>query len=138
MSHERNVKVVVADADRALLEMLQIRLDLAGYHTLPARSGPAALDLIRRTHPALVIVELRLPEIDGFGIIEELMLRREPITFKALAMSKEWGAAEIRRAAALGVKSCVTKPFGGADMLERAAKILGVEAPSERRGTVWV
>jgi DNA-binding response OmpR family regulator len=138
MSQERNTRVVVADTDRALLEMLQIRLDLAGYHTLAARNGVAALDLIRRTSPALVIFELRLPEIDGFGIIEELLLHREPINFKSLAMSKQWGPSEIRRAAALGVRACVTKPFSGQDILERAAKLLGVEAPAGGRGVVWV
>ena len=44
-----------------------------------------------------MIFELRLPEIDGFGLIEELMLQKEPITFKVLAMSKQWSPADIRR-----------------------------------------
>src|SRR5688572_28593714 len=103
MSHEQKPRVVIADTDRALLEMLQIRFDLAGYHAVMARTGASAVDLILRNHPALVIFELNLPEIDGSGIIEEFMLRKEPITFKSLAMSKQLGPAEIRRAAALGV-----------------------------------
>jgi DNA-binding response OmpR family regulator len=137
MSHEQKIRVVIADTDRALLEMLHIRFDLAGFHPVLARTGPTALDLVRRTHPALVIFELNLPEIDGFGIIEEFMLRKEPVTFKSIAMSKQLGPAEIRRAAALGVRSCMTKPFSGQDMLERAGKLLGITA-SGRKEVVWV
>jgi two-component system KDP operon response regulator KdpE len=132
----QTARIVVADSDRALLEMLQIRLDLAGYEAFPARSGPAALDLIRGVRPALVLLDLRLPELDGFGVLEEVLIQNKRLTFQAMAMARQLASSDIRRAAALGVRTCVAKPFSGADMLERVAKVL--RAPVKPKDVVWI
>ena len=133
----RGTKIVIADSDRALLEMLQIRLDLAGYETHCARTGPIALDMIRVMRPQLVMLELRLPDLDGFQVLEEILMRRDKLPFHAMAMAKQLSSADIRRAGALGVRTCVAKPFSGADMLERISKCLRGPSAAQKQ-VVWV
>ena len=136
-AENRGAKIVLADSDRALLEMLQIRLDLAGYETHCARTGPIALEMIRVMRPTLVILELRLPELDGFEVLEEILMRREKLPFQAMAMARQLSNADIRRAGALGVRTCVAKPFSGADMLDRVGKCLGAASQVQKQ-VLWV
>jgi DNA-binding NarL/FixJ family response regulator len=81
---------------------------------------------------------LKLPELDGFGVLEELVLRHGRLPCKVIAMARQLGNAEIRRAAVLGVRACMAKPFGGADMLDRVGKVLHGASPAAAKETVWV
>lgn len=132
----RKQRIVVADSDRALLEMLQIRLDLAGYQTAVARTGPQALELVQLSRPALLLADIKLPELDGFGLLEELHLSRD-MECKVMLMARQLAPQDVRRAAVLGVKSCIAKPFGGADILDRVAKLLDRGA-SVATAVAWV
>ncbi len=134
----RASRIVIADSDRALLEMLQIRLALAGYEPHPARTGVAALELMQTQRPALAIIDLQLPDLDGFGVLEEFHLREGQPPFKIMAMARQLGNADIRRAAVLGVRACVAKPFSGADMLDRVSKLLHGARTTSTKEVVWV
>ncbi|MDO8902047.1 MAG: response regulator [Phenylobacterium sp.] len=134
----RMPRIVVADSDRALLEMLQIRLDLAGYETLVARNGRIALDLVKVARPCVLISEIQLPELDGFGLLEELRLGHDLDSCQVMMMARRLAPEDVRRAAVLGVKTCVAKPFSGADMLDRVAKLSNRSAPAPPKACVWV
>lgn len=134
----RMPRIVVADSDRALLEMLQIRLDLAGYETLVARTGWVALDLVRVARPSVLISEIQLPELDGFGLLEELRLSHVLDSCQVMMMARRLAPDDVRRAAVLGVKTCVAKPFSGADMLDRVAKLSNRNAAAPATAVVWV
>ena len=127
-------KVLVVDGDRAVLEMLQIRLDLAGYHPLAARNGQAALDIIKSMHPAALVLDLAIPEIDTFELLSILQKDRTRPMSPTLVMGKRLGIDEIKRAATFGVRSCMVKPFSGADLLERMEKIMKPVAPARPPG----
>jgi len=66
----RGQKVLIFENDRAVLEMLQIRFDVAGYHVMCARNGMAAIEMLGVMRPDVVIMEMALPEADGFRILE--------------------------------------------------------------------
>ena len=117
-------RVLVADGDRAVSEMLQIRLEVAGYHPLAARSGPGVLDIIRNMRPAALVLDLAIPEMDPFELLTILQRDRSRPPSPILLIGKRLGMEEIRRAATLGVRTCMVKPFSGADLLERVAKML--------------
>ena len=117
-------RVLIADSDRAVSEMLQIRLDVAGYHPLSARSGVGALEIIRNMRPAAFVLDLGIPEMDAFDLLTILQKDRSRPPCPTILIGKRLGLEEIKRAATLGVRTCMVKPFSGADLLERVAKIL--------------
>lgn len=123
-------RVVIVDNDRTVLELLQIRLDLAGYHPLVERTAPAALETIRKMRPAAAIVELDLPAMDGFDLLKALDPRGEGLPCPVLVMARKLGPDDIREAVRLGAKDCMTKPFSGADMLERVSRLFRRPPPS--------
>ena len=117
-------RVLIADSDRAVSEMLQIRLDIAGYHPLSARSGTGALDIVRNMRPAAFVLDLGIPEMDAFDILTILQRDRSRPLCPTVLIGKRLGIEEIKRAATLGVRTCMVKPFSGADLLDRVAKML--------------
>ena len=119
----QRAKIVVGDSDRAVLELLQIRLDLAGYHACVARDGYAVLELLKCVRPAALIVDKALTGLDGFGVLQTLS-QRGGASYPVLLMGKNVDATDIKRALSLGVRDCMAKPFSGADMLERVARLL--------------
>ena len=120
----RDQKIMVVENDRTVLEMLQIRLQVAGFDTCMARTGTMALETLRSFRPAALLMNLNLPEVDGYGVLEALNPRRERMPFPTLVMARKLGAEQIQRAVALGVRDCMTMPFSGADMLDRLTRLL--------------
>jgi CheY-like chemotaxis protein len=68
-SRARASKVMVVDPDRAVLEMPRIRLDVAGNHRLAARSGVGALEILRHTRPAALVLDTAVAEMDAFDVL---------------------------------------------------------------------
>src|SRR5438445_12792454 len=96
------LKVVVADGDRAVLELVQIRLDVAGYYACVARTGPAVLEVLQRVRPAAMIIDLSLPELNGFDVLHALNPRGEGLPYPTLVVARTLGATDVQRAARLG------------------------------------
>lgn len=117
-------RILVADSDRAVSEMLQIRLEVAGYYPLAARNGPGVLEIMRNMRPAALVLDLAIPEMDPFELLTSLQQDRSRPLCPTLLIGKRLGMEEIKRAATLGVRTCMVKPFSGGDMLERLAKML--------------
>lgn len=126
----RASKVLVVDPDRAVLEMLQIRLDVAGYHPLAARSGVGALEILRNMRPALLVLDTAVAEMGAFDVLALIQRDRAHLACPILLTGKKLGADEVRRASTLGVQNCMVKPYSGADVLERIAKLLKAGKPT--------
>ena len=120
----RGQRVLIFENDRAVLEMLQIRFDVAGYHIMCARNGMAAIEMLGVIRPDVVIMEMALPEADGFRILEVLRQRYGTPPFPILITGRALGVEDSRRAVALGARDCLAKPFSGADVLTRVSRLL--------------
>jgi DNA-binding response OmpR family regulator len=123
MIYAQGQKIVIGDSDRTVLEMLQIRLDTAGYHVCLARSGPAVMDTLRLVRPAVMILDANLMELSAFEILEGMKKRGEkpcPVLLTGRRLCPE----DVKRGADLGVRACMLKPFSGTDVVERVSRLL--------------
>ncbi len=123
-------RIVIADHDRTILELLQIRLSLAGYETHVERSGCAALQTIRRVRPAGLVIDCNLPELSGLGILNTLNSSRAaaPLT---LIIGYKLAPSDVDNAIKLGAKDCIAKPFSGADVIERVGRMFRRHRPEQ-------
>ena len=138
MHNGRGLKVVAADGDRTVLELLQIRLDIAGYTACIARSGPAVLEMLQNVRPGAMILDVGLPEIDGFEVLRRLNRRGEGLPWPTLVIGKRLSIEDIQLAMKLGARDCMVKPFSGADILERVARMLRPVPRQEARAVVYI
>jgi DNA-binding response OmpR family regulator len=127
----RPSRIVVVESDRTVLQLLQLRLEVAGYHVITARNGAAAMEILRNMRPDAVVVELNLPDVHGFEILRALNGQPDRVPTPALVTARNPSADDIRRAISLGARDCMAKPFSGADVLDRVARVLkrGPAAP---------
>jgi DNA-binding response OmpR family regulator len=130
MSFEtRSQKVMIAENDRAVAEMLQIRLDVAGYHTMACRNGVQTMEILSAMRPDVLILDLGLPDMDGWAILQALNNRFGKPPFPVLVMGRRLGVEDVRRAVTMGARDCLAKPFSGAEIVDRVERLLRRPAP---------
>jgi DNA-binding response OmpR family regulator len=124
----RGSKIMVVDHDRTTLEMVQIRLDVAGFHPLAARTSLAAVEVLKGSRPDAVILERNMPVLDGIALLHEManMPGRMP---PVLLVGRNIAAEDVRIGVQLGVRDVLAKPYSGAVVLERLIRMLKKGAP---------
>src|SRR4051812_10630030 len=100
-------RILVVDDDPSILDVISMALQLAGYSTETATNGLEALEAVERLHPSLVVLDMRMPVLDGWGFARELRVRgiQLPILVVTAAQDAGQWAAEI------GADGVLPKPF---------------------------
>ena len=63
--------ILVIDDDEAILEFVSMALEDEGYQVVTAQDGAAGLDLARRCNPSLVVLDMKMPVLDGYGFLNQ-------------------------------------------------------------------
>lgn len=117
-------RILVVDDEPDALEVLGFKLKEAGFDPIFAKDGARALTAARDDHPALIVLDLMLPEIDGLEVCK--ILRRDPATAGIPIIMLTARAAEMDRVIGLelGADDYVTKPFSPRELVLRIKKLL--------------
>jgi two-component system, sensor histidine kinase and response regulator len=119
-------KIVIAEDDVILREILVDKLSAAGYKALGAADGAKALDLVRGEHPDLVLLDIMIPVKNGIEVLAEIRADSSIATTPVVAISNSDDAESIRQAQSLGVRDFLIKAiFDSNDVLEKIRQILG-------------
>jgi two-component system phosphate regulon response regulator PhoB len=118
------LKILVVDDEPDALEILGFKLKEAGYLPLLAKDGARAIAIARDEQPALIVLDLMLPEVDGLEVCK--ILRRDPGTASIPILMLTARAAEMDRVLGLelGADDYVTKPFSPRELVLRIKKLL--------------
>ena len=112
-----NKVLVIEDNEPGRINLLEL-LEAEGFEVVDAADGRVGLQLARTDPPDLVLCDIVMPELDGYGVLSEL--RQEPLTatipFVFLTASAE--QRDLRRGLDLGADGYLTKPFTRAELLE--------------------
>jgi len=111
------LRVLVVDDEPSIRRFLRASLRAQGYEVSEAENGQAALDLFRREPPDVLVLDLGLPDIDGFEIIKQL--REGGSAAPIIVLSSRTDEAGKVRALDAGADDYVTKPFGVEELLAR-------------------
>jgi DNA-binding response OmpR family regulator len=120
--------VLVVEDDRNITALVVRYLENAGFSTLSAGDGPGGLEMARRAAPALVILDLNLPGLDGAEVCREL---RKTSDVPILMLTAR--ADEVDRVVgfSLGADDYVIKPFSPRELVERVKAILRRARPTD-------
>ena len=118
--------ILSVDDEPDVLELIRFHLTRAGCEVLTATSGRVALETIRARRPDLVLLDLMLPDIDGFGVCE--ILRRQPATAALpIIIVSAWSTTDSRNLGLeLGALDYLTKPFSPKTLVERVQRLLSL------------
>ena len=123
MTEQESKHILVVEDDPNIRAMIVAALDFEGYTIETAANGREALAVVERTPPALVLLDMRMPILDGWGFARELETRgiALPIMVVSAAQDAQQWAAEI------GAAACVAKPFKINDLLDQVETLLQAE-----------
>ncbi|MGA2029097.1 MAG: response regulator [Verrucomicrobiota bacterium] len=110
-------KILVVDDELEILELIAFNLKADGYEVVTAADGVAAIHQVRALVPDLIILDLMLPEMDGFTVCE--ILQRSPTTAHIpIIMLTAW-SSELSRIIGLqiGAKDYIAKPFSPRELM---------------------
>src|SRR6185312_7410046 len=117
-------KILVVDDDADLVELIRFNLKQAGYSIGTASDGVDAIKKARSLQPDLIVLDIMMPELDGFAVCE--ILRRDPVTASIPIMMLTALSSELGRMAGLGsgANDFVTKPFSPRILVQRIEELL--------------
>jgi DNA-binding response OmpR family regulator len=119
-----STRVLIVDDEPNIVISLEFLMKQQGYETATAADGRAALSEADRFRPNLVLLDITLPELDGFQVCEQL--RAEHGADMGIIMLTARGReAEVAKGLALGADAYVTKPFSTRDLVDTVHKLLG-------------
>jgi DNA-binding response OmpR family regulator len=108
--------VLIVDDQPQIVFLLEFTLGAEGFQTFTAHDGLEAMEQVRRHRPSLMILDVMMPRMDGWSVLQELQAlgaeeRPQVVMVTALA-----GAADRARAMGLGAAAFVPKPFDVAEI----------------------
>jgi len=117
-------KILVVDDEPEAVELVEFNLKQAGFDVATAADGDEALKKAKANLPALMVLDLMLPEVDGLEVCK--LMRRDAATAKIPILMLTAKASEIDRVLGLelGADDYVTKPFSPRELVLRVKKIL--------------
>ena len=115
-------RILVVEDNRDLAFGLRNNLEIEGYEVETAANGRAGLAAFARANPDLLILDLMMPEMDGFRVLRSL--RQEGHTTPILVLTARGEEADKVRGLRLGADDYVTKPFGLLELLARVEALL--------------
>ena len=118
-------KILIADDDPILVEILRFRLEGAGYNVEVARDGEEALEAIRDLRPDLVVLDSMMPVVTGPEVLAKLKGDPDLSSFPVVMLTARDGEADIVAGLKAGAAEYLTKPFIPQELLVRISGLLG-------------
>lgn len=115
--------VLIVDDSRAMRDMLQHSLALAGFFVLQAEDGLNGLEVLGTTKPDVIITDINMPNMDGFGFIEAV--RRDEVcrATPVLVLTTEVDKEKKNRARAVGATGWIVKPFDPVKLVDAIRRV---------------
>jgi two-component system cell cycle response regulator DivK len=123
-SAEQQKLILVVDDSEDIRTLLGQLLEKAGYRVVLAEDGQASLTQARRHHPDLILMDLSLPDIDGWEAVGHLRKMGEFRSTPIIAVTAHVAPFDEQRALAVGCTAHIGKPFNNKVLLQRIADLL--------------
>ncbi|NJD76884.1 MAG: response regulator [Candidatus Methanoperedens sp.] len=118
-------KVLIVDDEPDTLELVKLVLEREGFRTLQASSGKDALAKIGTSRPDLVLLDIMMPDMDGWDVFRK-MKEKEPKIPIAILSAKAQNIDKFLGLHVLKADDYITKPFGKNELIDRVRKLTGL------------
>jgi len=121
-------KILAVDDEPELTDLMQYHLVRAGHDVTTAANGWEAIAAVRAGRPDIILLDLMLPDLDGFGVCE--ILRRDPQTATIpIVIVSAWSSPDSRNLGLeLGALDYLTKPFSPQELVARVNRLIHARA----------
>jgi len=110
-------RILVIEDELEMLRNLTTILRLEKFRPLSAENGRAGVDLAKKQKPDLILCDVMMPGLDGYGVVAALRADAETVTIPFIFLTAKAEKPDIRAGMNLGADDYLTKPLGKADLL---------------------
>ena len=133
-SSKRRKRVLAIDDEPAMTEWLKMVIEAEGFEVRTALIGTRGEEIFKQWRPDVIVTDLMLPDIDGFGVCEILRHQTATATIPIIILTA-WATSDARHIGLdLGALDYVTKPFSPRDLVERVQRLLNLR-PATHAGS---
>ena len=114
---EARQKILVADDEASIRRILETRLKMVGYDVVTAEDGEEAVEVFNKTNPDLVVLDVMMPKLDGYGLLKEL--RSRGMDTPVLFLTSKDAIEDRVKGLDMGADDYMIKPFDFDELLAR-------------------
>lgn len=118
------LKILVAEDEKDILELITFTLQYGGYDVIPTSNGADALEMTRKLHPNLALLDVRMPRMSGYDVCKHLKADQQTKKIPVVFLSAKGQEAEIKTGYESGATDYILKPFAPDQLLSRLSQIL--------------
>ena len=132
--------ILVIEDNKDIRENTAEILDLAGYKTFTAENGKKGVDIAIRENPDVIICDIMMPELDGYGVLHMLRKNENTQAIPFIFLTAKTERSDFRKGMEMGADDYVTKPFEDIELLNaieirlKKTEILGNKYASSQQG----
>ena len=115
--------ILTVDDSRTMRDMLMLALKDAGYRVVQAEDGVHGLEVLQAERPDIVITDINMPRMDGFGFIEGMRADPHHKATPVLVLTTESDAAKKQRAREAGATGWIVKPFDPVRLVDAVRRV---------------
>jgi DNA-binding response OmpR family regulator len=116
--------VLVVEDDEMVADVVRINLTAQGFEVLHAPNGAAALAAVAQERPALVLLDVMMPEMDGWTVLSRLRETTDTTSLPVIMLSAKAMPADQVRGYNLGANGYLPKPFSSAELIAKVEQVL--------------
>jgi len=110
-------RILVIEDDAETLGNLVLMLEMEGFHVLSASDGRRGVDLARRELPDLILCDVSMPDLDGYGVLESLRGEGSTVSIPFIFLTAKGDKKDLRTGMNLGADDYLTKPASAGEVL---------------------
>jgi two-component system chemotaxis response regulator CheY len=115
--------VLTVDDSRTMRDMLKLSLTQAGFRVIQAEDGVHGLEVLAGETPDVIITDINMPRMDGFGFIEAVRLDADRRAIPILVLTTESDAEKKNRARQAGATGWIVKPFNPVKLVDAVRRV---------------
>ena len=115
--------VLTVDDSRAMRDMLRHSLLAAGFRVIQAEDGVHGLEVLANETPDVIVTDINMPRMDGFGFIEAVRRDKSRRAMPVLVLTTEVDAEKKNRARAAGATGWIVKPFDPVKLVDAIRRV---------------
>ena len=118
-----SMTVLTVDDSRTMREMLRLALCDAGFRVVQAEDGLHGLEVLQAESPQVIVTDINMPRMDGFGFIEEVRGDARHRAIPILVLTTESDAEKKNRARMAGATGWIVKPFNPVKLVDAIRRV---------------
>lgn len=117
-------KILIVEDEKDIRQLITFTLQYAGFTVVAGKDGQEAVDLVEKEMPELILMDVRMPRLDGYSACEVIKSNQKTAHIPIVFLSAKGQDGEIRKGFEVGASDYLLKPFTPTELIERVKSIL--------------